>query len=178
VFANALDPASGPGLLFVTVPLAFAAMPFGAAASAAFFLLLFVAALASAISLLELCVAWGVRALGWKRHQATAAAAFAIWAFGLATVLSFNRWSGWFPLGALAGFERATWFDLVDHLTSNVMLPFGGFALSVLVGWMLPERWLASEAGVGRRAAAILRVLLRYVAPAAIAIVTLAPYFV
>jgi len=51
VFANGLDPSSGPGLLFVTVPLAFAAMPFGTAASAAFFVLLFVAAISSAISM-------------------------------------------------------------------------------------------------------------------------------
>jgi NSS family neurotransmitter:Na+ symporter len=57
VFANGLDPASGPGLVFVTLPLAFARMPFGDVAAVAFFALLFVAALASAISLLELAVA-------------------------------------------------------------------------------------------------------------------------
>jgi NSS family neurotransmitter:Na+ symporter len=54
VFAHGLDPAAGPGLVFVTLPLAFADMPFGAGAATAFFVLLFVAALASAIAMLEL----------------------------------------------------------------------------------------------------------------------------
>jgi NSS family neurotransmitter:Na+ symporter len=177
VFANGLDPSSGPGLLFITVPLAFAAVPFGAAASAGFFVLLFVAALASAISLLELSAAWTARALGWGRQKATAATALAAWILGLATVLSFNLWADWFPLSRLKGFERATLFDLTDHLTSNLLLPVGGFAISILAGWVLPWRWLKEELGVHRHAAALLHALLRYIAPTAIAIATIAPYF-
>ena len=178
VFANGLDPSSGPGLLFVTVPLAFAAMPVGIAASAGFFVLLFVAAIASAMSMLELSVAWVERTLGWKRQRATAATALAAWLLGLATVFSFNLWDRWFPLARLRGFEQATLFDLFDHLTSNLLLPAGGFALSILAGWVVSERWLDAELGFGRRSGALLRALLRYVVPAAIAGVTLAPYFI
>jgi NSS family neurotransmitter:Na+ symporter len=69
-------------------------------------------------------------------------------------------------------------FDLVDHLTSNLLLPVGGFALSIFVGWLLSERWLDRELGIHRWVAKALSVLLRYIAPAAIAIVTIAPYFV
>lgn len=178
VFANGLDPASGPGLLFITVPLAFAQMPYGTLAAAAFFVLLFVAALSSAVSLLELCVAWIIRRSGWARSRATLAAAFSAWLLGLATVFSFNLWSDWFPLARLGGFERATLFDLVDHLTSNLLLPVGGFALSILAGWMLSERWLDRELRMHRWLATLLRVLLRYVAPATIVVVAIAPYFV
>lgn len=178
VFANGLDPASGPGLLFVTVPLAFASVPFGNFASGGFFILLFVAALASAVSLLELPVAWLIRRYALDRPRATAVAAFAAWLFGLTTVLSFNLWADWFPLSRLHGFEQATIFDLVDHLTSNLLLPVGGFALSVFVGWRLSARWLDRELGIHRWLATALSLLLRYVAPAAIAIVALAPYFV
>ena len=71
VFAHGLDPASGAGLVFVTLPLAFTSMPFGTLAAIAFFLLLFVAALASAISLLEIAVATLVRRRGWKRARAS-----------------------------------------------------------------------------------------------------------
>ena len=71
VFAYGLDPASGPGLVFVTLPLAFAQMPFGTLAAVAFFVLLFVAALASAISMLELVVALLMRRFGLRRAPAS-----------------------------------------------------------------------------------------------------------
>jgi NSS family neurotransmitter:Na+ symporter len=67
-------------------------------------------------------------------------------------------------------------FDLVDHLTSNLMLPVGGIALSVFAGFVVPKRLLAEELRLGEMAAALLRVLLRYVVPAAIAAVTLGPF--
>ena len=71
VFAYGLDPASGPGLVFITLPLAFAQMPFGTLAAFGFFVLLFVAALASAISMLELVVALLMRRFGLRRVPAT-----------------------------------------------------------------------------------------------------------
>jgi NSS family neurotransmitter:Na+ symporter len=177
VFAHGLDPASGAGLVFVTLPLAFAAMPGGAIAAFVFFALLAVAALASAISLLELGAALLVHRYGWRRASATAALAAACFAGGLATVLSFNLWAGWHPLGALPRFASATLFDLLDHLTSNVMLPLGGFLLCVFAGWVLPASFYAEELRLGAAGAARLRWILRYVAPAGIAAAALAPLF-
>ena len=165
VFAHGLDPAAGPGLVFVTLPIAFARMPLGAAAGAAFFLLLFVAALASAISMLELAVAFVARRLAWRRGAAAAAVAGACFLAGLATVLSFNRLAHWQP----------TPFDLLDHATSNVMLPIGGLALSWFAGWALPGAVLAEELRLGARAVALLRFVLRWVAPALIAATAIAP---
>ena len=175
VFANGLDPASGAGLVFVTLPLAFAAMPFGTLAAFAFFVLLFVAAFASAISLLELAVALLVRRAGWRRPAAAAVLAAACFLGGIATVLSFNLWSDWHPLAALPAFASATVFDVLDHLTSNVMLPMGGFALAVLAGWVLPARLLAEELGLGAAGAGRLRWILKYVVPAGIAAAALGP---
>jgi NSS family neurotransmitter:Na+ symporter len=175
VFAHALDPASGAGLVFVTLPLAFARMPFGALAAVAFFVLLFVAALASAISLLELAAALLTRRFGWPRPWASAVPAVACFVAGLATVLSFNLWADWHPLAGVPGFARATPFDIVDHLTSNMLLPLGGFALAVLAGWALPRAFLAAELGLAPPAAARLHLVLRYVAPAGIAAASLAP---
>jgi NSS family neurotransmitter:Na+ symporter len=175
VFAHGLDPASGPGLVFVTLPLAFAQMPFGTLAAVAFFMLLFVAALASAISMLEIVVALLTQRFGWPRAVATTIAAGLCYAGGIATVLSFNLWAGWHPLAGLARFERATFFDLLDYVTSNVLLPAGGLMLALYAGWALPERLLAEELRLSRRGVTLLRVALRYAAPAAIAVVTLAP---
>jgi NSS family neurotransmitter:Na+ symporter len=178
VFAHGLDPAGGPGLVFVTLPLAFARMPFGTLAAVAFFVLLFVAALASAISLLELVVAPLMRRLRLRRVTATAIAAGTCFVAGIATVLSFNAWAEWHPLAALRGFERATVFDLLDYLTSNLLLPLGGLAIALFAGWVVPAGILEGELGLGTAAGRVLRVLLRYVAPAGIAAATVLPLFV
>lgn len=176
VFAHGLDPAAGPGLVFITLPLAFADMPFGTAAAIAFFLLLFVAALASAIALLELPVALLLR-YGWSRPLASLVVGAACFATGLSTVFSFNLWADWHPLAALAGFATATVFDLVDHLTSNILLPLGGFAIAIFAGWVVPVRSLVGELGLSPLGAAALRIILRYVVPLGIAAVGLGPLF-
>jgi NSS family neurotransmitter:Na+ symporter len=165
VFAHGLDPAGGPGLVFVTLPLAFARLPFGGLVAVAFFALLFVAALASAISMLELAAALMVRRFGWRRAPAAAAAGAACFVAGLATVLSFNRWSHWTP----------TPFAFLDYLTSNVILPLGGLALALFAGWVLPGGVLAEELRATPRGAALLRWLLRWATPALIAATALAP---
>jgi NSS family neurotransmitter:Na+ symporter len=173
VFAEKLDPASGPGLMFVTLPLAFSRLPFGTLAAIAFFLLLAIAGLASAMSLLEMPVAY-LRRRGWARGAATAITASSCWLLGWISVFSFNRWAEWFPLGSFSAFQTATVFDLLDQLTSNMLLPAGGLGLTILAGWVLPASLLADELRLSRTGAAILRVLLRYVAPCAIALVALA----
>jgi NSS family neurotransmitter:Na+ symporter len=165
VFAHGLDPAAGPGLVFVTLPIAFGRMPLGTSAATAFFLLLFVAALGSAISMLELAVAFVARRLGSGRIPTVAAVSAFCFAVGLATVLSFNRLAHWTP----------TPFDLIDYLTSNLMLPIGGFALALFAGWVLPAALLAEELHLGARGAALLRFTLRWVTPALIAAAGLAP---
>jgi NSS family neurotransmitter:Na+ symporter len=161
VFAHGLDPAAGPGLVFVTLPIAFAGMPLGGAAALAFFVLLFVAALASAISMIELAVAPLVRRFGWPRARASAAVAAACFAAGLATVFSFQ--ASW----------RPTPYEVIDYATSNVLLPLGGLAIALFAGWVLPQRLLAEELGLGPRAARALRIALRWVTPALIAAATL-----
>ncbi len=176
VFAEGLDPASGPGLMFVTLPLAFARIPGGAVAALGFFILLIIAAIASGISMLEMPVA-ALSRRGWSRPRATFATAAVCWLCGLATVLSFNAWSTWYPLSAIPVFANATVFSLLDHLTSNIMLPMGGFALALFAGWGLPARLLAEEIGIPSRTMRILQILLRYLVPACIAVLTLYPLF-
>jgi neurotransmitter:Na+ symporter, NSS family len=175
VFANGLDPASGPGLMFVTLPLAFAAMPFGTAVAVAFFLLLFVAALASAISMLEMPVAL-TRSLGWSRPRGTVVSAVMIWLAGFVSVFSFNLWSEWFPLSSFPVFASATVFDLLDHLTSNLLLPLGGFLIALFAGWVLPAEVAAHALGLGPRGSRLLRWTLRLVVPAAIVAAALVPF--
>jgi NSS family neurotransmitter:Na+ symporter len=176
VFVENLDPSSGPGLVFITLPLAFSHMPFGAAAAVAFFVLLLVAAIGSAISFIELAASPLQHALKCSRTIASVACGALSWTLGIATVLSFNVWSEWFPLWFVGGFSRATWFDLIDHFTSNLLLPLGGFGLALFVGWRVPKDIMAAELRLRGVPLAALYVLLRYVVPIGIATATVAIY--
>jgi neurotransmitter:Na+ symporter, NSS family len=175
VFANGLDPAAGPGLMFVSLPLALARMPFANVAAAAFFVLLFVAALSSAIAMLECVVAVLVHRRGWRRSRATLVSTTACFVTGIVTVLSFNRWAHWYPLALFGTFANATVYDLMDYFTSNVLLPLGGLAIALFVGWGTSENLIQGPLRTSREGTQVLRFLLRYVAPVAIVLATLAP---
>lgn len=169
VFAEGLDPAGGANLMFLTLPIAFGALPFGDLVGAAFFLLLFVAALASAISLVEVVAAPLMRATGIGRPKAAILIGIAAWIGGLPSMLSFNLWSEVRPLAWLEGFGHLNLFDSIDGLTSNLLLPVCGLMLSIFAGWMMPERMYEAELGhATRRLDITLRFLLRWVVPAVI----------
>jgi NSS family neurotransmitter:Na+ symporter len=119
-----------------------------------------------------------VQRAGLRRTAATAVAAGTCFAAGIATVLSFNLWAGWHPLALLPGFERSTVFDLLDYLTSNVLLPLGGFAIALFAGWAAPAGLLVEELRLGPAMARALRVLLRFVAPVAIAATAVSPWLI
>jgi len=177
VFAFSLDPASGPGLVFVTLPIAFSRMPFGVVAASAFFLLLFVAALASAISLLELVVSLIRRRTGWSQTKASVIIAVLCYVTGIGTVLSFNLWAQWHPLAgqAWAGAQtQGTLFDLLDYLTSNLLLPLVGLGIAIVAGWVMPRQVLVEQLHLTPTGALVLGMLLRWVVPAGIAAVALA----
>lgn len=165
VFAHGLEPGSGAGLVFVTVPLAFAQMPGGDVAVTLFFLLLGLAALTSAISLLEPTVEYLEQRSGWNRRRAALCTGLVIWIVGVGCALAFNVWSGFTILGK-------NLFDAIDIVTSNVMLPVGGLLIAVYGGWVLSRESMAEELGIGgSRAFALWRFALRYVATTGVALV-------
>jgi neurotransmitter:Na+ symporter, NSS family len=178
VFANGLDPAEGPGLIFVTLPIAFGQMPAGALFGALFFLLVLVSALTSSIAILEPLVSWAEEHAWMRRGPAAIVAGIAAWIVGLATVFSFNLWAGWFPLGGFERFRTSTVFDLVDYLTSNLLLPLGGLLIAIFVGWVLSSETVREELGIGDRPAfRAWRFTLRFVAPIGVGWVLLANLF-
>jgi NSS family neurotransmitter:Na+ symporter len=88
---------------------------------------------------------------------------------GLGSVLSFNQWSGWHPLGFLPIFEHKTFFDVMDYACSNVLMPIGALLTSVLVGWRLGTAFSGEELiETTPRARVTCLWLLRYVCPLAI----------
>jgi len=129
VFASGLDPAAGPGLIFQTLPAVFATMTGGVYFSFLFFLLLAIAALTSAISLLEVVVAYFVDEKGWNRKNAVLIFGGTIFMLGVPSALSFNILSDFTLFGK-------TFFDIVDFLASNILLPFGGLMIAIFAGWV------------------------------------------
>jgi NSS family neurotransmitter:Na+ symporter len=168
VFAHHLDPAGGAGLMFLTLPIALGQLPFGGLVAAAFFLSLFVAALASAMSLLELVVAPVVQLTALPRAFAAAILGALCWLAGLPVAFSFNLWSELRPLAAIAGFEGVGIYEAIDGLTSNLLLPLGGLLLSLFAGWRLRRHTFEHELRWSTHAVATLIFLLRWIAPTAI----------
>ncbi|MGB5345451.1 MAG: sodium-dependent transporter [Woeseia sp.] len=161
VFANNLNPADGPGLVFITLPLAFGQMTGGTFFATIFFLLLTFAAWTSALGLVEPAVAWCVEHLQKSRAQAAVLVGGTIWILGFATVFSFN-------LLADFTFFRGTLFDNIDHITSNIMLPLSGVLISVFAAWVMCRNSSSEELGGAGSLYKIWRFLARYVAPVAI----------
>lgn len=168
VFANGLEPGAGPGLIFQTLPIAFGSMPGGTLFGTIFFVLLVFAAWSSAISLIEPAVAWLVENKGWTRIKASIWCGFATWLVGLGTVLSFNEWSAYTLWGK-------TFFDLLDFLTSNIMLPLGGLFIAVFAAWVMKASSTADELALAEKGVAHTswRFLVRFVTPVAVIIVFL-----
>jgi NSS family neurotransmitter:Na+ symporter len=167
VFANNLEAAAGPGLIFQTLPIAFGNMAGGWLFGILFFVLLVFAALSSSISLIEPAVAWLVENKNLSRFNASVFCGLATWFLGLATVFSFNIWSD-FKI-----FDR-TLFDLLDYLTANLMLPIGGFCVAVFAGWIMKQEHSRQELEMAKpEHYQIWKFLVCYISPAAVFLVFL-----
>jgi NSS family neurotransmitter:Na+ symporter len=175
VFANGLNPAEGPGLIFVTLSTAFAQMPGGSVIGAAFFIMILFAALTSSISMLETMTARASESPRVTRPMAAISIGSFTFLFGLVTVFSFSSWENTYPLGQFAIFAEKTPFDLLDYLVANILMPIGGLLYAVFAGWWIRREDLVEEIGIGEGAMFKTWLLLaRVVAPLAVAIIFVA----
>ncbi|MDQ1362151.1 MAG: neurotransmitter:Na+ symporter, family [Pseudomonadota bacterium] len=166
VFANGLEPASGAGLIFKTLPIAFGQMDAGILIGTLFFILLVFAAWTSSMSLIEPAVAWLVENHGMSRISASVWLGVLSWLLGIASILSFNHWEQY-------KFWGKTFFDLLDYLTANVMLPLGGLLIAIFAGWVVGVKSSYDEMDNGKRGYALWLFLVRYVTPVAVILIFL-----
>jgi len=169
VFAHNLAPAEGPGLIMVTLPIAFGQVPGGIVVGTLFFILMFIAALTSALAMIEPMVSWLEEQRGLHRSLATALLIGGVWVASLSMVLSFNDWSDVHPLGFIEFFATMTMFDLMDFFAANIMVPCGALLLALFSGWAMSSHSLRAELGLSD--GPLFRAwmaLVRYVAPLAI----------
>jgi NSS family neurotransmitter:Na+ symporter len=142
VFANGLEVSQGPGLTFVTLPLAFGQLPFGSFFGAVFFVLISFAAITSAISLTEPALAYLTEEYNAKRKRVAMSLGVVCWLLGLGTVFSFNIWSDFFVIGDL------NFFGFVDYLSQNIMLPLGGMLITIFAVWLMPKDMVNRQLGI------------------------------
>ncbi|MEQ9144229.1 MAG: sodium-dependent transporter [Parvibaculaceae bacterium] len=174
VFSFALEPSAGPGLIFVTVPIAFGQMDAGLLVGTMFFVLLSVAAVTSAISLLEPAVAYMEEALTLSRRATALLVGGACWALGIASVLSFNDWSGYYPLASFGVLADKTVFDVFDFVVTSWVQPGVGIAMAVFAGWALSKATVVEGLNVEDANALWFRLwyfLVRVVCPVAVLLV-------
>ena len=167
VFAFGLNPQSGPGLVFETLPFVFGQMPAGGFVAILFFLALLVAALTSSISMLEVAVAYLVEEKGFSRVWACVVLFVICWVVGAVCSLSFGPLSG-------VKIDGGNIFDFFDNLSSNILMTLGSLLTVLFVGWRLKKTDVYDEftnGGTLSRNAKLFGVLwflIRYLCPLAI----------
>ncbi|MFQ5982521.1 MAG: sodium-dependent transporter [Woeseiaceae bacterium] len=166
VFAFGLEPSSGAGLIFQTLPIAFGQMPGGQLFGAIFFVLLIAAALSSCIGCGEAVVSWVDEHWGVKREKGILLAAGGAWAVGLLSIMSLGDWSDFYPLDFIPAFAGKTIFDAKDFLAANILLLLGGLLVSIFFGWLVPKQLKLEEIGVSEGAFfTFWRFMIRFVIP-------------
>ncbi len=161
LFSGGLEVGQGPGMMFVTLPLAFGSIPGGVLFGTLFFLLVVCAAWSSSISLGEPVVAWLVEK-GLTRAKAAIVVGLGAWLLGVGSVLSFNVWKD-------NTFLAGTFFDNMEFLSTTVMLPLGGLLIAIFAGWVMKETHARKELGIKNfKLYLVWRALVRIFSPAAV----------
>lgn len=170
VFAFNIEPGSGEGLVYITLPNIFQQMPGGYFFSLMFFILLGVAALTSTISVLEVIVAFFVEELKMKRKRATWLATMAVSVLGIMSVLSTSSMAGVKIFGL-------TVFELLNFTSANILLPLGGLFIVLFVAWYLgkkeAKKELSNDGDLKAAYVPLYMFIIKFIAPLAIAFIFL-----
>ncbi|MDR0368886.1 MAG: sodium-dependent transporter [Bacteroidales bacterium] len=165
VFSFGISPEQGPGLVFIVLPKVFQQMMGGTFFALLFFILLAIAALTSAISLLEVIVAYLTEEFRLKRLTATALATALTVGLGVFTTLSFGSLKGFTVFGK-------TLFDGCDFLATNILLPLGAFFIVVFLGWFYNKKYtqdeLSNHGTLKMKLFPVFLFIIRFLAPLAI----------
>ncbi len=170
LFAAGGDPAAGPGLVFVTMPTVFNALPGSTIIGIAFYTLLVIAALTSTISLLEVIVSYFIDERGWSRRAATWSLAGACFLLAVPSALSQGAWA---PTSKGGLFGR-DFLDLQSIVFGNYALSLGALFICLFVGWRWGIAAAAREIEHGGHAFSLKTawsVLIRFVCPLAVVVI-------
>lgn len=138
VFTFGLEPGSGPGLLFNTIPLVFSRIPMGNILLIAFFILTSIAATTAMLSIVEVPVAFMMEEKGYSRKKSVLITSAIIFIIGVLTVHQTSLF------GNVILFKR-NFFDLFDYISSNIAMPLGGLLIGIVVGFIIRSENVKKE---------------------------------
>lgn len=174
VFSFGMEPAQGPSLLFVTVPLVFSKIPLGNVLLTIFFVLTAIAATTASISIMEVPIAYFTEEKKISRNKAVIINGIIIAVVGILATLSASEGS------ALAGTKifGKTFFDLFDYISSNIFMPIGGLLIAIFIGYFNSKKNVVDELSNGGVLANngiinLFRIIIRYATPILVLIVFL-----
>ncbi len=134
VFSFGMQPDEGTGLVFVMLPTIFEQMPLSYFWSSLFYLLLALAAFTSVISLHEVVTAYVQEEFRFTRKKAVTIVSISVFVLAVLASLSLG--------GVFGVFLGKSFFSWLDFLSASILLPLGGLAVSLFVGWYLDKRLL------------------------------------
>jgi NSS family neurotransmitter:Na+ symporter len=162
VFHKGLDPAAGPGLIFQTLPVAFAQMPGGHLFSVLFFLMLSFAGITSMVGLVESVNSWLQGQYGISRQKSAVVLVGSIACLSVISILSYNVWAE-YTIGG------KNFNDTMDYFSNQILLPLGGLLLALFAGWVVKKEHSRDElTSLNGTAYEIWYFLIRYVVPPAV----------
>ncbi len=156
----------GPSLMFITLPKVFDSMKGGTVIGAAFFLLVFFAALTSSISLMETVVSIFRDKLGWNRKVTCLIVFLGCVLLGLPSSLGFGVWNNIKVMGL-------TFLDMFDFISNSVLMPIVAFLTCIFVGYIIKPKTLTDEIELtGKfKGKALFNIVIKYVAPICIILI-------
>ncbi len=165
VFNNDLDPAAGAGLIFQTLPVAFAQMPGGHIFSVLFFVMLAVGGITSMVGLVESVNAWLEDRFGLARHQSALLVIGSVAGFSVLSILSYNVISE-LTIGG------NNFNDTLDYFSNQILLPVGGLLIAIFAGWAVKKSVSRDElSGASSMIYEIWHFLIRFVVPLALLVI-------
>lgn len=163
-FAFGVQPDSGPGLVFITLPNVFSDMAAGRVLGTLFFLFMTFASLSTVMAVFENILSCCMDKWGWSRAKACIVNFVGVLVLSMPCVLGFNLWSDFQPLG-----PGSAVLDLEDFFVSNIMLPLGSLIILLFCthkfGWGFDNYMTEANAGKGIKVPKILKVYFKWVLP-------------
>ena len=173
VFAANVDVATGPTLMFQSLPVAFMSMPGGSLVGLLFFVMVFFAALTSSVALLEAPMARAMEVFGTSRSITTLVIGTVIFIIGMGTALSMSDPDFISPLSVIPFFAGQNLFDSLDSLSGKILMPLSGLLTAIFIGWFADKRLVNAEIGMLGGLPMVWRFLVAWLCPIAVGLILL-----
>ena len=181
VFSVELEPVLDDELAFRVLPVVFGSFEFGTLFGALLYLLLLLAAITTAVAILEAILTCYCKKFNYSRLKSALQLGLIFWVLGLGTIFSYSMWedTGFtmtlnFGDDAYRLVNEAGFHDVIIYLSGHLLQPLVAFFLAIFIGWVIPRSLSYEALGLpNRKLYEVWNILIRYIAPALLFVVLL-----